>query len=395
MASLQHIPCGKSLAQCPCPWTGADQDLRTRTYITDPLSGKRRPKSRNFTAKGKRAALREHNRIAAELEAEAAESRKHGASVAGLVDDWLTLRRRDCSPSTLIAYERHAKRIKREFGHLPADQLTGQHIDRWYSKLMADGMTAKNVNHVHRVLRAVCRFGHRKRGLPLCATDHATPPPINDAFRARPPTASAVRVLLEGDGQDTPGVSGEWGRAVRLLAHTGLRRGEVVGLRWDSIGEDVMIVRHSVVEPKGGGVVIKEPKGKRERVVSLSPEARAVLDEQQRFVAKVGESRWVFPDWTCDGKTPHRPGWVSLMWGRYMRGMIDAGTMKPEHRVRLHDLRHAYATTLLDAGVPLNDVAEELGHAKASTTSDIYGHRGERGRSMVRDVIQRELGRGT
>lgn len=111
------------------------------------------------------------------------------------------------------------------------------------------------------------------------------------------------------------------------------------------------------------------------------------------FWTKPGSSSWVFPEWQAsNGRLPKRPGWVSLMWGRYMRRLIEAGELRPEHRPRLHDLRHAFATMLLDAGVPLNAVQAELGHAKASTTSDIYGHRGERGRSMVAEVGQRELG---
>lgn len=373
MASLQHL--------------GGD-NWRTRVYLTDPISGKRRLRSRSFTAKGKRAADRTHNRIAHELEHEADANLDHGASFAGLVDDWLVIKKRDCSPSTMRAYERHAKRIKLQFGHLPADRLQGQQIDRWYTALMDDGMTPQNVNAYHRTLRAICRFGHRKRGLPSCPTDHASPPPAVE-FVDHPPTPASVRVLLEG-------TRGEWGRAVRLLAHTGLRRGEVVGLRWELIGEDRMTVAHSIVEIQGGGVAIRPPKGKRERVVALTPVAREILDQQERHVAKMGASRWVFPDWvTSQGKFPKRPGWVSLMWGRYMRSLIDAGAMKPEHRVRLHSLRHFFATTLLDAGVPLATVQGQLGHAKASTTSDIYGHRGERGESMVSDVMQRALGPGS
>jgi integrase len=379
MASLQHISGNR--------W-------RTRVYITDPLTGKRRLRSRSFTAKGKRAAERRHNQIAAELEAEAATAQEYGASFAGLVDDWLTIKARDSSPTTMVAYRRHAKRIKAEFGHLPADGLTGQQIDRWYTKLMDDGMSAVNVQHVHRVLRAICRFGSRKRGLLMCPTDQATPPPVRMAFKARPPTPAAVRVYLDGDGNEIPGVVGEWGRAVRLLAHTGLRRGEVVGLRWDDITETTAEVRCAIVEVQGGGVMVKEPKGHKERVVQLSPVAREVLDQQQRHVAKIGASPWVFPDWSKGGRTPRRPGWLSLMWGRYMTRLVEAGVVKREHRVRLHDLRHAFALMLLDGGAPLNTVQMQLGHAKASTTSDIYGHQGDRGESMVADIVQRGLGPG-
>lgn len=375
MASLQHL--------------GGDR-WRTRTYVTDPLTRKRRLVSRTFTATGKRAAERRHHQVAAELERETEAVRAHAASFAGLVDDWLTIKDRDASPSTMIAYRRHARRITAEFGHLPADGLTGAMIDRWYTRLMADGMSAANVQHVHRVLRAVCRFGHRKRGLPTCPTDQATPPPVVE-YEAHPPTPAATRALLDG-------VRGEWGRAVKLLALTGLRRGEVVGLRWDHIRPAALEVRHSIVERPGEPVHIGPPKGKRTRTVVLTPDAAAVLAQQRRHVEEVSERgrlpcpAWVFPDWSKDGRLPRRPGWVSLMWGRYMTGLVEAGVLRAAHRVRLHDLRHAFATTLIDAGVPITKVSQQLGHAKTSTTTDIYGHADHGSDGLVIEAVTRALG---
>lgn len=372
MPSLQHL--------------GGDR-WRTRTYVTDPVSHRRRLVSRSFTAKGKRTAERIHRQTIGELENENARARDHAASFAGLVDDWLTIKERDASPSTMIAYRRHAKRIKQRFGHLPVDGLTGQMIDAWYTELMGKGMTAANVNHVHRVLRAICRFGHRKRGLPTCPTDQATPPPTID-YEAKPPTPAAIRALLGG-------VRGEWGRAVSLLAHTGLRRGEVVGLRWEDIDNHALTVRHSIVEQSGKRVHIGPPKGKRQRRVVLTPAARQILDEQRTHTAGRGESPWVFPDWTQDGKLPRRPGWVSLMWGRYITKLIEQGALRSEHRVRLHDLRHAFATTLIDAGVPITTVSAQLGHAKTSTTTDIYGHHSDESDELVVEAMTRALGPGS
>ena len=125
-------------------------------------------------------------------------------------------------------------------------------------------------------------------------------------------------------------------------------------------------------------------KSKRTRKVPIDATALAVLEAQMAsVVAQLGERElqpsWpVFPDIKNDrtGRTPHRPGWASEWWRRHRDEYGMAG-------VRLHDLRHHHATSLLDDGVPLNTVSARLGHSKASTTSDIYGHGTDTGDEMA------------
>ena len=76
---------------------------------------------------------------------------------------------------------------------------------------------------------------------------------------------------------------------------------------------------------------------------------------------------FVFCDLRGDpsGQTPRRPGWLSLAWKRYRARHGAQG-------VRLHDLRHWHATSLMSAGVPIATTSKRLGHAKISTTTDIY-----------------------
>lgn len=361
MASLQHL--------------GTDR-YRVRLYAGEDRDGKERLVSRSFRArniteaKRQAAAIEVSLRDSLAVEQAAAEARR--GSVRELVEDWLTIKERDASPTTMRAYRRHADKILARFGNMPAVDLTGRDIDKWYSELMAQGVTSAGIQHLHRVFRAALRWAYKKRDLPTIATDKATPPRHNTP-ELRPPTTMEVRRILTTMPVDT-----QWARAVALLIIAGMRRGEVVGLRWDGWAPGLLTVSHSVVEVAGKGIEVRVPKGKKSRVVGLDPLADAVLAQQYAWLetAGRGSSPWVFPDLRADpsGNTPRRPGWVSLMWGRWRNANAPG--------VRLHSLRHHYATMLLDAGTPINTVQGWLGHADATTTLRIYGHRTTEGETV-------------
>jgi integrase len=370
MASLQHL---------------GDNRWRVRVYVgKHPTTEVEQQVSRKFEANGKRAAERKvaeiETALRAEFAAKEAKATTRRGSMNELVDDWLAIKSRDKSPSTMIAYNRHAASIKKRFGKIQASELTGREIDAWYSELMAGGMSAASIQHRHRVLRAILSFGYKKRGLPSKATDQASPP-SHMSPEVSPPATTAIVAMLTSF-PNSPDV--QWARAVRLLIFTGLRRGEVVGLKWDgwTPGTDTtpgrLRVDHSILELPGGKIHIGPPKGKRSRTMALDIQSDIVLDQQRRWQERHNvTSPWVFPDLRADpkGGKPRRPGWVSLMWGRWRK--------KNAPGVALHSLRHHFATMLLDAGTPVNTVQRMLGHADASTTLRIYGHRTDEGEAKA------------
>jgi integrase len=350
---------------------------RWKVVVSLPPDGTRRyrQRTRTFTAPNKTAAKREASRHEAALYAEINAVVERTGTIAGLVDDWLEVKRRDLSPTTVRDYERWAGRIVDRWGRKPAADLTGRDVDRWFTELADGGMEAGTIQHGYRVLRALLRYGYQKRGLPKVATDHCTPP-SHQAAEIDPPTTAEVVALVMG-------ADGAFGNALRILAGTGMRRGEVVGLRWDDLDGQTIVVRHSVIDRKGGGVIVKTTKGKRTRTVLLAGPALPAIDAQ---VEHANGSPWVFPNWMMDvsGQTPMGPNWISGRWGRYRK-------RHGAESVRLHDLRHWFATTALAQGVEVNVVAAQLGHAQASTTLNIYGHATQAGVERLRVAMGGQL----
>jgi integrase len=150
-----------------------------------------------------------------------------------------------------------------------------------------------------------------------------------------------------------------YARQLLLLARTGLRLGESLGLQ----------ARHVLDR---GGLLIDQtyhgagrlgpPKNRQPRVVDLSPDAQAVLGE---LVSEAGTpERWLF----ANGAQPYNPGSVQDVFKR----VLEAAELPAHHTP--HTLRHTWASIMLDVvGAPLSYVREQLGHASITITNDLYG----------------------
>jgi integrase len=218
------------------------------------------------------------------------------------------------------------------------------------------------------VTRTVARHqGVGGEGLVANPADRATPPRARKS-EINPPDPAAVRRLIAEADASNP----EFGMFLRLAASTGARRGELCALQWS----DVDLERGSVaitkaLEPYGAAGRIKETKTGNRRRVALDEATTALMREHalamQRRASAVGGSLgpWVFSsDPAC--ATPWHPASVTHWFGRLARSVGVA--------CRLHDLRHFAATQALDAGLPVVAVSRRLGHARSSTTLDVYGH---------------------
>lgn len=165
------------------------------------------------------------------------------------------------------------------------------------------------------------------------------------------------------------------GPFVRLALLTGMRRGELLGLRWADVDLEggALHVQQTAQRILGQGIIFRQPKTRlSRRSIALSPDAVAVLRQHRRRQAEArllagsayGDRDLVFA--TGLG-TPVEPGNLRRAWVGIARAAGVPG-------LRIHDLRHAHATLMLSQGVHPKVVSERLGHASVNITLDTYSH---------------------
>lgn len=290
--------------------------------------------------------------------------------VAEFLDRWLTdYAVVNTRPRTAEGYAGILRRyLKPALGHLLLSKLQPQDIQAMEARLLERGLSPRTIQHTHRVLHEALKYA-TKWGLLFRNPAEAVDPPRVVKKEPITPSAGAVQELLDLARQ-TP-----WYALFCFAAYTGCRRSEILGVRWEDIDFDrgtVSIVQttHRVT---GKGIIIQPPKSaKGRRSIALDAATVAVLrahrTKQLAHRLQLGDAYedngLVFAG--PFGK-PQEPACVT----RPFRRMADQVGLQG---VRLHDLRHFHATTLLKTGTHPKVVQERLGHATISTTLDTYSH---------------------
>ena len=241
-------------------------------------------------------------------------------------------------------------------------------LDGLYQQLAHDGWSPFRIRRVHEIVGA----SYRQRAIPfrwaISNPARDVRPPALPSAEIKPPTVEEVQRLLSA-------ADGPLRVFLRLSANTGSRRGEVVAIQWRDVEMDAarVVIRRSVVHTPASGLVIRETKTGRKghRVIGIGPGVLTELNAHRDLQAGQAAGQFLpAPVWVFShdgGITPWRPDFVTLKFNRLRK------TMGLDH-VRLHDLRHFVATTMLSDGVPVATVSKRLGHARTSTTLDRYNH---------------------
>ena len=265
-------------------------------------------------------------------------------------------------PTTRGHYRRMAQHLITGCGSVQLSALRGDDLDRVYASLNDKSASLRRGVHVtaHKALGDAIRW----RLVAFNAANDADAPKIPKP-RPRAWTAEQVRTFLEVAGED------RWAALWRITATTGMRRGEVVGLRWSDIDLDagkVLVVNnvttddHRTVE--GTTKTDKDrPLGLDARTVAMLREWRKQQNEERLAIGKY------WPDtgrvWTWPDGSPLHPLIVSKTFGR----LAARAGLPP---LTFHSLRHSWATNALAARVNIKTVSTRLGHSSISVTLDIY-----------------------
>lgn len=253
------------------------------------------------------------------------------------------------------------------FWDLPMRMLVRSHIETWVKEMqtadrgedkppgLAPGTIRTRVNNVRSVLRAAVR----DRVISSDPSEGVRLPRVRKADVAMVlPTPAEIRALLDAaDPYFRPFVA--------LCAFAGLRLGEAAALKVGDLrlAERRLIVRRQVQREVGGGVEIRAPKYGSERTVYLADGLVEILDAHCAQLDGTDDS-WIFKG--DNGNPPHQN--TVGYWWRKTREAAGCPTMK------MHDLRHFYASGLIAAGCDVVTVQRSLGHSNATVTLNTYAH---------------------
>ena len=297
---------------------------------------------------------------------------------------------------TVRDYRGIAKRITSGFEGIALRELTPTMIQKWENSLTASGLAPSTVIKYHRLLSEACKHAVN--------VDVLVKNPCNAVKTPKRQAPSPNSLTAEGyarlattldNMESSPLVT-----AAAIALHTGMRQGEVCGLRWCCYNPKARTIQvKESIGVANGGTYSKAPKTKSsQRTVPVSPQLAAALE--RRRMAMVNELQ---------------EGGVTLsndeFGGLYVVGFIDGRYRDPlrickewatlsesfgligtqGRKVTFHDLRHSFATRAIAAGADVKAVAAVLGHTNAAITLNVYADADPESKRRASDLVSNAI----
>lgn len=386
----------------------------SKSMTTD---AKRRNALNNWIASLEQAdadAAAERERMEAEAEAEriAAEQRAEAERIAAeeaatpTVDEYVTSYIDTLEASgnvervTAYNYRITAARIAEGFPNVKIIDLTTAQVQKWENGLSRKGYSPATVLKYHRLLSEVCKHAAdvdqiiaRNPCAGVKVPKQKAPSP-NSLTREGYARLARTLELLEPSAVVT---------AATIALYTGLRQGEICGLRWrnyrvDGNGNHTIKVEEAIGKAKGG-TYSKAPKTKSSQRTVPVPEPLAdMLERRRAHMVKELELDGISLDQNdfdalyivgySDGQY-HSPTLLSRNWKALSSSFGLVGTQG--RRISFHDLRHSFASLAISEGADIKAVAAVLGHANAAITLNVYADAYEEGKRRASELIERAV----
>jgi integrase len=290
------------------------------------------------------------------------------------LEEWLAQTRSQVTPRT---HERYCEIVRKNIipalGAVRLTALRPAQIAGAYAKALENGrrdgksgLSPNTMLYMHRLIKGALAHAVKWGNLTKNPADAVDPP------RVERPTLQTYDMAQTVDAIEAARGSRLF-MAILLGVLCGLRRGEIVALRWrhvDLIGGSLAIVESA--EQTAACIRYKKPKSGRARNIALSAYVMEELkahklrqaEELLRIGVRLNEAGFVY---AREDGAPIQPRTLTHAWQAFV---ARAGLQ----RVRFHDLRHAHATHLLSSGVHPKVASERLGHSKVGITLDLYSH---------------------
>ena len=332
----------------------------------DPLTGKRNRIYKNVKGTKKEVNAVMH-RMITEMD-QGKVVKKSNKSIAEWMEEWISLYLPNIEETTRVGYKAKIRcYIVPALGDIQISSLRAEHVQKMVNDMLARGLSPKNIRDTFNNINAAMKKAVVLRYIPYNPCEGVVLPKLKK-YKATVYDQKTIHQLLEtvrGTDMYLP---------ILLLVTVGLRRGELLALRWEDIdfNNKILKVRKNMVKGEKGHI-IKAPKSEAGiRDICLGDE---VVEE-----LKIARKQYLMDSITYgqgfqnlgfvvrqeDG-SPYKPDSITQKWERLLE-------QKSLPKIRLHDLRHSNATALIQAGVNPRVVQQRLGHSDVNITLNTYTH---------------------
>lgn len=294
--------------------------------------------------------------------------------------EWLEMMKNSVEVTTYASYAQAIKSkinpyFDARFPTLTLSQITPKHIQDYYTREMTENdVSANTVIHRHANIRKALQYAFKTGLIDINPADRIERPKkvkyVGSTYNDQ--ELEQLFAVTKGDLIELP---------VMLAAFYGLRRSEVLGLKWDAIDfeKKTITIKHTVTQTTldGKSVIIEKDRTKTKSSYRMLPLVKPFEDALLRKKAEQEEDRRLCGKCYDQSHLDYinvnemgrliTPGFLT----QHFPLVLERNGMK---KIRFHDLRHSCASLLYSNGVALKDIQEWLGHSDISTTSNIYTH---------------------
>ena len=288
---------------------------------------------------------------------------------------------------TISLYKNLLQRINFAIGHIKLTDLRPQHLNLFYEELSKDGvnistggkLSAKTIREYHNLISTILDQAEKELLIPYNPATKATPPKLQrkEIIALEIEEIKRIFDILK----DEPI---KWRVAIHLLAASGCRRGELLGLKWGNIdfNKKQIFINNNILYSPDRGIYEDTPKTESSiRYISLPDETLRILKKYKIYYQKFKNSlgnKWSGSEYvlTQEYGQPMHPDSVTGYCKKLEQKYNNLAQKHGWEPVKLtpHIFRHSQASILIYLKMDIVLVSKRLGHAQVSTTSDIYSH---------------------